>query len=68
MLGAQIKKQSSEHLYTKGKAATNKPHAKKPGPILRTGNEDIKPGARRLGLPAWLAGPIMKHVDKWEPD
>eukprot|EP00972_Heterocapsa_arctica_P073843 10901213-Heterocapsa_arctica.AAC.1 len=61
-------KPSSEHLDIKGKIAKAKAHAKKPGLISRTGNGVIKPGARRLGLLAWLAGPIMKHVDKWKPD
>eukprot|EP00972_Heterocapsa_arctica_P067230 9922627-Heterocapsa_arctica.AAC.1 len=68
MLGAQIKKPSSEHLHTKGKVAKNKTHAKKPGLISRAKNEAIKTGARRLGLLAWLAGPVMKHVGKWKPD
>eukprot|EP00972_Heterocapsa_arctica_P035421 5212390-Heterocapsa_arctica.AAC.1 len=36
---------------------------------LCKGSEAIKqPGARRLGLPDWVAGPLMRHVDRWKPD
>eukprot|EP00972_Heterocapsa_arctica_P013636 2011864-Heterocapsa_arctica.AAC.1 len=64
----QAKSKNGKIWYIKGKVDKAKKHANKPALILRAASEAIKPRARVFGLAAWLAGPIMTHVDKWKPD